>query len=316
MSCLTKTPVITDTHFRHTAPERRIDTDYLGTQLAEFEYVVAQSTSGYVLCCGDVFDDPRVSYRTLIGVQNVLKKYNVRLITTVGQHDVYGHNIGGYADNTALGALETGGYCTVLCGGRSVSIPPYRIYGYGYREGDTEDFLRGRSLPCEGETNNKECKVALVHASVGGAVSPGWDSISNQNIKGVDYAFFGDIHTGFESYLFTSGAIAYSPGAMVRSSIADIGRAVKYAVLHSSGSCVTWSREEVPVQPLEELLDMEVIKQEAIDASLDFRVAMERAKEIVDEAPQDLVIRVASSAGWGGHVVEEVLDRLKENETW
>lgn len=310
--CTMKFIAITDVHLRTKTPTRRKDADYLLTQLAELEYVFAQAQAlgiQYILCSGDLGDQPNWMPRTQILFMELVKRYDLHIICTVGQHDVYGHNIQSVRDTTTLGALEQAGIVTILHGGNSWDGEGCRVYGYGFGEPETEDLLKGRLV-----SRDDGFSIALVHAQVGSKETMGWDAIENQNIKGVKLALFGDIHPGFEPYKFPSGTVATSVGALARSSISDVGRTPQYAVIDIQPDN-KWGMQMMPIPTLEdnELFDLEsVSKPVDQDMTKEFRESYVRAQEIAEETPEDLLMRVGTELGYDKNIVRLAIDNLEK----
>jgi hypothetical protein len=305
----TKIPVITDVHLRKEKPTRRLDPDYLGTQLAELEYVYSyaqQNNAPCILCCGDLGDKHTWHPKAMTGLIELYNRYNIPIVMTLGQHDVKNHNTAGYRDESCIGALEEAGVLTVLRNGQVYELPGLTVFGFAYGEQPTYDFLSGKYVF---PTGYEGLKVAIVHAKVGPYKAQGWDYIGDCNIRGVDIAFFGDIHPGFELHTFHGGAKAVSSGAMSRHTKDDIGRVPKFFGLSLDGEYETI---EIPQLPDEELFDMVDIK-EVIKAhrSEEFVRVYEQTERILDETAESLVARVNAANGYGEDIAKIVLDNIE-----
>jgi hypothetical protein len=293
-------PIITDVHLRGSTPRSRLDPDYLFTQLSELEYILSFCDEGYVLCCGDLFDTPNVSHRVVKRLISLLNEHRVRLITTVGQHDVYGHNIHGYKDNTALGVMEASGTTIVLHAGTSYTIDDLEVWGFGFGELETKDFLNGKVF-----TDKKA--IALVHATIGDNQMFDCERIQDQNIRSMPYSFFGDIHNGFNEHTFPDGSKAVSSGALARASKVDKDRPSKFILLDTQ--TFTYTIESIPFQT-EDVFAEDTYTELIIGQSDAFRQALQETIESAKESPKELVSRIGRSLDYEPVVITMVINKI------
>lgn len=303
--------VFTDTHIRTEKPIRRTDPDFLSTVLGKFEYVIAKANElevDAILHCGDLGNrhDWHRTVPAMTGVMSILKNNNRPFIVIPGQHDVQNHNIPTWR-TSAMGILEEAGFVTVLHGGDSLQLGDVRIFGYGYNEQETHDLLEGR---VGYDHTDKSVKIGLVHASIGAEETFGWESIKHQNIKALDYAFFGDIHEGFEPHEFKSGCVACSAGSMLRQSKNEVDRIPQYIYFELQGDEAIIQYEDIPHLPGRDVFDLTEIEVTEVDSAQAYKAALERVKDYKEEDPKMFVKRIARVSSIEGNPVEMVLAEL------
>lgn len=302
---------LTDPHIRVTKPDGRTDADWLDVCLGQMEqaFAIAKRTEcDAILCSGDLGDSPNWSPRAMVGFIKILKDYNIPFITTLGQHDVFGHNIDTW-QNTSVGVLAEAGLIRVLRRGEYVLIgEEIGVYGFAFGEDETTELLKGTWRAPESQQNR--FKIALVHAQVGPSESMGWASIAHQNIRNVDLASFGDIHCGFEPYTFKGGAMAYSTGSLTRSSRADMGRMPMVAVISVTDE---WSMdfEDVPDGSDDDVFWTDAASETVGDTAEAFKKMLATALDFRDETPAKRVQRVGAEHNYSPRQVGLVLERLE-----
>lgn len=284
---------ITDVHLQNSKPKSRLDEDYLANQLEELRYVFVKAEElgvTNVVCSGDLGHTYHWEPRTINLLHNLCSEYGITIITTLGQHDVLRHNLQGYKVESSLNILEKSGIVKVLIGGNYIELSDQIVYGFGWNEPETEQLLAGdfqlKTI------NNEKRTVAIIHASIGGIGSVGAkDLINNQNIRGFDYAFFGDIHEGFLPYVFESGTIAASAGALARRNINDANRPPRYIEYTLEGKRELAYRT-IPHPPKEILFDLQSKRYEKVAAKT-WKTYAENAAKITQKNPVELVKEVA-----------------------
>ena len=124
-----------DLHLRGSNPENRID-DFFKTQLRKVEHIFSiakQKECLYILCPGDVFDNPRPSFDVLEYYIKLFKRYNIGnkenrniIFSTVwGQHDQRFRT----KDRTALRLMESLGFVDIVTHNDYKDV---HIYGCNY----------------------------------------------------------------------------------------------------------------------------------------------------------------------------------------
>ena len=96
---MAKVLVIHDVHIKAATPINRLD-NYFETTLNKLRYIVDAANEGnydVILCTGDLFDSPVVSIQTLLATYGVFSELNMPFLMPVGNHDIYGYNLGSYS---------------------------------------------------------------------------------------------------------------------------------------------------------------------------------------------------------------------------
>jgi DNA repair exonuclease SbcCD nuclease subunit len=302
---------LTDPHIRVAKPEGRTDSEWLDVCLGQIEqaFAIAKRTEcSAVLCSGDLGDSPNWSPKAIVGFMQIVKQYDIPFVTTLGQHDVFGHNIDTWK-HTSVGVLAEAGVIQVLRHGEYLLIDEeIGVYGFAFGEYETDELLKGTWMPPEAHKNR--FKIALVHASVGPTEAMGWAGIEHQNIRNVDLASFGDIHCGFDPYEFKSGAIAYSTGSLTRGSRADIGRMPMVAVVTVNDD---WNMdfEEVPDGDDEDVFVIDAASETVGDTADAFKKVLMTALDFRDETPSKRIQRVGEEHAYSPRQISLVLERLE-----
>src|SRR5574344_1056634 len=86
----------TDLHITNKCPKIRTD-DYFATQMIKFTLLcetASRSALHLLVCAGDFFDSVKsVSYENLEEIIDIIRKYDLTLLTTAGQHDQRFHDL-------------------------------------------------------------------------------------------------------------------------------------------------------------------------------------------------------------------------------
>jgi hypothetical protein len=305
----------TDPHIRMTTPQARCDTNWLEQCLGQVEAVfnfANQKRARAVVCSGDVGDSPAWSDLAIVGLYKILEQYkHIPFITTVGQHDVRGHQIADWRQSS-IGLLSLlSNLVTVLIGGQSIILDrKLEIFGFGFNEPETLAFLDGK-FPFD--VNSKYFRMALVHAQVGPSESMGWQGIENQKLQGCQVASFGDIHCGFEPYEFPSGTVAYSTGSLVRSSLTDMGRTPMCAVIEIlENQEFTLDFHEIPDGDDSVVFYNNAVVDSSVDTAIEFKNMVQKAREHQDETPIKRLQRVGVDNGFTQKQIDLAINKLED----
>lgn len=209
-----------DLHITDHRPKFRTDHDFLAFQIGLLEAVLLKAGeigAAAVVVPGDFLDSWDASNAVVTSLIKLLQRYPaIKVITTLGQHDVRSQNIAKYTRDSALWIVECAmrGQLTVLTGGTHTVLRQGKestaVYGFGFRELETQMFLDGRFSP----SDNCSYRVAILHASVGDNATPSSVALADQLLYGVDIAVFGDIHQGAALTKFPDGVAAFGCGIM------------------------------------------------------------------------------------------------------
>lgn len=304
---MVKFAYITDTHIRPTKPRQRVETNFADVVFGKFEYFLKKCEEEeveFIIHGGDVFDSPNPSTRTIVRTMDLLRKYAIPFITTVGQHDCFGTtDVWSYKDS-ALGILEAQGLVTVLLGGRRFRHPyeSLHIQGYGYKEKETEEFLQGTEpLPHSG------FRVCVVHAPVGANEDRSWRSIEEFS-PNANLTFFGDIHTD----LFENVNGCFLGGPMVRQKQNEMHHQPQFYIFEVERT-QQWSykKYEIPVTPIEFAFKIEDIENGRKKAAEGFVAALSRSKgESAAESAEGKLRRIGAELGISEKAVQLAVEAL------
>lgn len=307
----------TDWHICVTTPKSRKDKNYLDTCLSKVEFLLQTAQNENVeaiLLAGDMFETPNATARASVRLQRLLAKYEIPIITNVGNHDVSGGDIASYAEESMLGIVSSApnSLITVLTKGESVQVGYATIRGFGYHEPETFKLLEGK-MAKTGDTNYQ---IGLIHADVGYNESKGWGSIHNQKIKGVDLALFGHVHVPFdEPFKHKSGCISFNAGGLMRSKSDEIHHkpcCYLFEILKSkTWYTMSYEKIEIPILPPEVVFDVEAQEQRSTINAEGWTAALEKQKKIKKETPQDLVRRVGTVINFNDEIINTVIDNLE-----
>lgn len=308
-----------DSHLKMTTPAQRTDSNWMEQVLGQIEAVFAVASARRaraVLCAGDVGDSPAWSDRAILGLWDILYRYqHIPFYTTVGQHDVRGHRVADWRDSSlgllsTIGKVGTGSLVNVLEGGRFVTIDGcVDVFGFGFQQPETHQLLEGTfPFPV-----NERKRIALVHACVGDTETMGWQGISKQKIVGCHVAVFGDVHQGFE-HTFPSGLMAYNSGSLSRGSKADIGRMCLCGVLQVGDEAVDLEFVEIP--DVDDAVAFHTGDEVACteDTARRFKDMVRLARDHQDESPMDRVRRIGEAHGFTKRQIAMVVERLEQDQ--
>lgn len=107
--------ILTDLHLSATRPAGRIG-DYVAdvdTKLSEIIDIARTYSVAAVLCAGDLFHRPDVSFSAVYRFISFLERLNRRFITIPGSHDLFGNNLD-TLHRTAIGILDRLGCIELL----------------------------------------------------------------------------------------------------------------------------------------------------------------------------------------------------------
>jgi len=275
--------VIYDIHIKAATPANRLD-NYFETTLEKLRHIISVANNGYdmIICTGDLFDSPVVSIKTLLATYSVFKDLEVPFLMPLGNHDVYGYNLGSYERSSAklLSLL-----CdkvkifdrlkSVVRNGLEISFQPFcadvDIDGYGYTYEYSEDSI---------------VKIHVVHGMLM-KTSPNFEpyTLINDVKTAADVVISGHDHIGYGVVKRDDGKFFMNVGSLTRksASVAEIKRTPKYCTL----SCYSDGEFDIKVtdlpvaKPGEEVLDRTAIedkksKEEAVE---EFKDALKESKD-------------------------------------
>jgi DNA repair exonuclease SbcCD nuclease subunit len=310
---------LTDTHLRVTTPVSRTEKDWLSTLLAKIKFAfetAVQHDACAILCSGDLGDEANWSPRAIVQFQRLVQQYDIPFVTTIGQHDVYGHKIDEW-EYTGMGIIASTGCITVLHAGQSIEVDGCTIYGYGFNEPETLGLLAGDPNYVPPKT---PMSIGLIHASIGAEESFGWASVENVAIKNINICSFGDIHAGFDiTKPPKSDALCYSTGSIARSSASDIGRDCLIALIDITPEGVEFETIQVPCAKGDDAFTALALSKHygtavADGVSDEFVNILKTIQSTNDESTKARVLRIGRELGYSDSVIELVANNTEEQQ--
>ncbi len=321
---MTKLIFVGDLHLRGNNPRNRID-DYQAAADAKLIEVIELATDIHadaILMPGDIWDRPEVAIGVLLHYAAILKKAPCPIITTIGNHDIYGYNLSTY-DRSSLKLLELlVPKITVLRASQLdyvsfndviITGTPYSgdidIDGYGYdtnyggdRHGNTvihiaHGMLLDHRPPFDRYTCIDDCKTTA------------------------DVILTGHDHTGYGVVKRRDGKVFCNPGALMRmsASINEIERPVQVAVI-----TVDDGQVDIELTPIEcAKPGDEVLDRSKIDEAKARQYAMDNFSSLIQSHTGQAVIvdvnqiieEIAKQGDYAPEVVKtalEIIDRQRE----
>ena len=324
-----------DWHLRGTNPRNRLD-DYKETvklKLREIFALAAKWEVKAILAPGDIWDRPEVSIGVLLEYVEVLKESPVEIITTIGNHDIYGYNVETYY-RSSLKLLEMlVPQFTVISDQRqrrqfvddlgtavTLSATPYSakmdINGFGYDpNGDTHyDPIKGpRKRPGDGYRIHIAHGMLLDHR-------PPFDryTLIQDAYTTADMVLTGHDHLGYGVYKRQDGVVFCNPGAITRlaASISEMERTVQVALLSVEDQKATI--DLIPLataKPGAEILD-----RSKIEAEKERAYAMDQFSALIESKTGEKVLldvnqiveEIAKLEGSAPHIVKAALDLIDQ----
>lgn len=200
---------ISDLHLSDKQPISRIDSVFT-SGMYKLEYVLkrAKELGTFVICGGDFFHEPRVSYKILNGVLDLLNKYKVDVYTIFGNHDLIGVNTDD--ESAAIFTLIKSGLVKKL---ETMETPEYVIEAAPY----TKDIPHSYFFKTKAPATKK--KILVIHNALVPEKAR-FDHILLKDFKtDANVVLCGHIHQFWDKTI--KGVNYVSPACMVRRSIAE-----------------------------------------------------------------------------------------------
>lgn len=319
-----------DWHLRGTNPRNRID-DYKEAAKAKLRETFQLATkwdAAAIIVPGDIFDRPEVSIAILLEFAEVLKESPVQILTTPGNHDIYGYNVATYwrsslhllellvpnlhvSTDPARAQVFTDGVSTAA----EITFTPYSakmdINGYGY------------SPESEPTTPSSPYKsIFKIHVAHGMLLdhTPPFDRYSFvQDVQTTaDLVLTGHDHIGYGVYKRADGKAFCNPGSLTRlaASVSEMARPIRVALITIDGAESTVDFIELKVaKPGDEVLDRSKIEEAkkrayAMD-SFSALVATKQGEKVLLDVNQ-IIEAIAKLEGSAPHIVKAALAIIDE----
>ena len=324
-----------DWHLRGTNPRNRLD-DYKEAVKAKLRDVFDLARKWEVkaiLAPGDIWDRPEVSIGVLLEYVEVLKESPVEIITTIGNHDIYGYNVETYY-RSSLKLLEMlVPQFTVIADplqrrqfvddlGNSVilSATPYSakmdINGFGYDPGGHTEH-RPEYGPRKAQDGAYRIHIAhgmlLDHR-------PPFDryTLIQDAYTTADLVLTGHDHLGYGMYKRQDGVVFCNPGALTRlaASISEMERTVQVALISVDGREATINL--VPLKTAKP--GAEILDRSKIEAEKERAYAMDQFSALIQSKTGEAVLldvnqiveEIAKLEGAAPHVIKAALELIDQ----
>ena len=263
-----------DLHLRGNNPRNRID-DYVEAakrKLKEVFSIAKDNEVDAILQPGDIFDRPEVGIAVLLEYSEILKESPVDIYCTIGNHDIYGYNVGSYY-RTSLHLLEM--LVPQLHVIESPEAKPIYLAKGHYKVYLTATpYNRDMDINGYGYSPDVEYNADLhigIHIAHGMLLDhkPPFDRYSDlyKVDTDADIILTGHDHIGYGVYhRKADGKLFVNPGSLLRmsASVGEISRPIQVAVITIDEVTGEYDATLIPVTaaPGEEVLDRSKIEEE------------------------------------------------------
>lgn len=311
-----------DWHIRGNNPRARVD-DYRETIKGKLRQVFQLAKSygvRYIVTPGDTFDRPDVAVAVILEFAAVLDESPVPIITTAGNHDLFGHNPDSFG-RSSLAVLAA-----ILRDKLKVIMHPQQVHRGIIGQRVDKKLYSFTAIPFSPQVDRDGfgyCpgfraaeNETLVHISHGMLLDhvPPWEKFTLvEDVQTqADIVLAGHDHLGFGVIKRRDGKIFVNPGGLMRISaaVAEINRLVQVAVIDLDTKDV--KLVPLQVQPGEKVLDRSHLEQAAAREE-----SMRGFTEILDQSAElklldltEIVERLSKAEDLPDHVRDEALARL------
>ncbi|MDI6601611.1 MAG: metallophosphoesterase family protein [Thermoanaerobacteraceae bacterium] len=307
----------TDTHIRGNSPANRKDNfpDTLEKKFNEIADMVRHEEVDYVLCGGDLFDNPMPTIPVVTRYLGILRSMDVPIYAVAGNHDMYGHNPE-TLDRTMMGFLNSMDIITLIRPGQKIMLEKDGIraqltgqeFTYNLDDGTGEGYI----------VREKEADVAIhmVHGFLTdvrlfeGARYTTIDRIAETK---ADITLAGHNHAGFKDVI-DGGRYIINPGGLARvtNHLSEIQRMPQVVIIELEGK-ITIRKEKLKTAKKGE----EVLDRTALEATHMHREKLEEfAREIRSSGMNrainitDIINEIVKNQNLNSAIKEEALRRI------
>lgn len=245
--------------FSNSRPENRTDADYIGTQNKKVTYILDYALDNNVsaiLQPGDFFDTHFVPYGLVNGL---IEKMNsdfhcfINIFTVFGQHDLRYHSLK-HKDNTPLSNMELAGAVKIA------SEQPHPISDFS----DIHIYGASWGEPIPKILDEDKINILILHKMIVNdklwAQQEGhtYCSAMLRNTK-FNLIVSGDNHQQF-TWTYRTSRHLVNAGSLMRATKAQTEHRPAFYIWDSDDRSIT--RHEIPVDPIEEVMDLGHIEEE------------------------------------------------------
>lgn len=258
-----------DWHIRGSNPRNRTDNykEALKEKLREIFALAEQESAWAIITPGDTFDRPEVSISVLLEFAEILTESPVQILTTIGNHDVYGYNLDTY-QRTSLRVMEllVRKFRVVYDPAHPILLPPTKLNQITFSpyssQIDKDGYGYSPEFDCGG--------LIKIHVAHGMMLdhAPPFDryTLLEEAKTTAQLVLTGHCHTGYGIHRRSDGVVFVNPGALTRISASntEIERPIQVALIDITGD----DKFDVQLVPLKcakpgaEVLDRSKIEED------------------------------------------------------
>ena len=273
------------------------DKDYAKWSIDRIQYIKSLARRHEVqaiILPGDFFDRPTLPYEFINDIRDIINVDNIPIITTLGQHDIRGHNTDTYR-NSAIGCLTSDKFHILRKGEEHM-----RVCGYGWGDLETENFL---------VNGNPAGDIAIIHASIG---THNIEWLLNREPKLPKLVLFGDIHPGFGPVKY-GDTILLNLGSWSKNKI-DETWPLRYAIYDSwDGELTIHNADALDQDVFDQAYLKKLEDSKALAERIDIEsvsIALAKLKDKAAESTEVRLSRMAEALLIKKSVVKRVLNEL------
>lgn len=315
---------IGDVHWRSKNPINRSGSYMEDMKLkwqSIFNIAKAEEVS-YILCTGDVFDNPTMALSTIVAAYETFKSSPCEIVVVPGNHDIFGYNLESWESSSLylLHLLLPGVLNVVYNPKEGLDLNRIFATGQGYTNYLDEDGETGYT-PLDSAKNQRPLdpiKVHIVHSMLMDHEVPFKHTVINDVVTTADIILSGHDHVGYGVKHRADGVTFVNPGSIMRSSISEAGREPKVVLFDTD----TFKQNKVDafkviklpcVKDVFNVERYEELKNEK-EALIDFSTLLHELRERKAINPKDLVMTFAKVKEVSEEVMTVVQSAIKSAE--
>jgi len=319
----------TDVHISKLTPKSARESCWqtVSTALSWVADLAVELNAEVILCGGDITDKYNWPSFDSYQLWRLFNKFPSPVYTVVGNHDIPGANLS-LLSFSGLGQIINpnfdmwGASLNIGPGGVKIidtvqQFGPFRVVGYQWNDPLLEEVPlnytrieeKFNKIPLE---KGEHVNILVSHATVGPNKTDYCPDYTQLEIDSrIDFALFGDIHTGFGPVKLKNGVTAGNPGALYRRSFAEKDNIPGVFIIWPDKK-IEW--REIPHVKPEEAFYVKSHERRANLRDMDFKAAIAASRAAKNMNPIDFVRQVGQEAGFREEPIEQVIKRIQKNE--
>jgi len=280
--------ILGDLHITNKKPGRRKDKDYLEMCLGKLEQAF---TLGKEHDCevafqpGDWFDSPQVGNHVIIRTIKLLKKFDIKIFCTYGQHDILGHSTF-TLKNSPLSVLQAAGVVRIVPSTGMKVMKGVWVYGSGF----------GSEVPMPRREDH--LNILLTHRMIGSDKL--FDAQKDfeypvpflKKHPEYDWVIVGDYHYPFQDVRMRNGGRCneiINVGCMVRKTLADVEHQPMVGILHNFRQVDAYKLECVWASEIFDLTQKETVDSERWKNLID---GLQEKRSVISSGIKSMLLRM------------------------